>query len=263
MLIRSFFVELAATIVFFVIFALVSGFSFLLILYVNQGSRGISAWLLPLFARGMAAAISTDAAIAANDKVFKDVPRRPVAITIFSFWAVGGLVALLGISLNFLFIDDLDWNEFNGDLVFIAGAVVSCMIVWKYLWPRRGISNLSTTRSCPLPGMAAIFLPRDGPTRKRRSPGSISRPASTLMPILSQIRRWKVLRGCRNLRSCGRWKRRLQRHIALPQIPKPLPRLEPRRSSTGCRVSYRRGALEFWGLPIASTRGAGPPAART
>jgi hypothetical protein len=126
---------------FFVIFALVSGFSFLLILYVNQGSRGISAWLLPLFARGMAAAISTHAAIAANDKVFKDVPRRPIAITIFSFWTVGSLVALLGISLNFLFIDDLDWNEFKGDLVFITGAVVSCMIVWKYLWPRRGISN--------------------------------------------------------------------------------------------------------------------------
>ena len=47
--------------------------------------------------------------------------------------------------------------------------------------------------------MAAIFLPRGGPTRKHQNPGSISRPASTLTPILSPIRRWSVLRGCRNL----------------------------------------------------------------
>jgi hypothetical protein len=134
MLVRPFFVGLAATVIFFATFALVSACTYPLIPYINGGSSGITPWILPFFARGMASAISTIVAIAANKRIFKDVPRRPVAISIFLCWAIVCLFVLVSFLIG-LFVGDLEWGEIRDDLVFITGAFVSCMIVRSELWP--------------------------------------------------------------------------------------------------------------------------------
>ena len=120
MLLRPFFVGLGATLIFFVIFALVRACAFLLILfiniYINKLSGGITAWILSIFASGMAAAISSTVAIDAINKIFKDVPGRPVAITIFSVWAIGALI-IFAMALILSVHDDFGWSDVRDDLV--------------------------------------------------------------------------------------------------------------------------------------------------
>ncbi|MGC1861517.1 MAG: hypothetical protein WA733_10430 [Methylocystis sp.] len=144
MLRRPFFVGLAATLIFFVIFGLVRGCTFLLILFINiyiTKVSGITAWILPIFASGMAAAISATVAIVAINKIFEDIPRRSVAITIFSFWAIGGLLTFAGALIGLLVFHDYGWSDVRGDLTYITGAIVSCVIVRNELWPGRKNSS--------------------------------------------------------------------------------------------------------------------------
>ena len=97
--------------------------------------------------------------------------------------------------------------------------------------------------------MAAISLPRDKPIRKRRNPGSIFRPASTLILILSPIRRWKVLRGCRSRRSFARSKRRRAAAYRVPAARRDRCRAgNPGAHQLGCRIFCRRGGLAILGL---------------
>ena len=86
-----------------------------------------------------------------------------------------------------------------------------------------------------MPGMAAISLPREGPIRKRRSPGSIFRPASTLIaypfanPPLESFTRLPQPEELHALEAAAR-----AAYRAPDGRRDALPRREPRRSSAGC-----------------------------
>jgi len=107
----------------------------------------------------------------------------------------------------------------------------------------------------PLAGMAAISLPRGGPIRKRRSPGSIFRRVSTLMLILSPTRRWKFYAAAQpeELHALEAAARAAYR---APVVAEWLPRRAPRDHKHAAHL-VRRGVWVSWDLPIASMRRAG------
>ena len=137
---RLFLVGLTAVIIFFTIFEIADRCAFALVLLVNDltnpGRTGLSGWVLPLWARGIGSLIGASAGIAVNNKIFKDYPRRPVAITIFMLLGVGFLIVLLH-----LMISDQDESERKEDLFFIFDAAICALTVWKQLWPGAKIRN--------------------------------------------------------------------------------------------------------------------------
>jgi hypothetical protein len=154
---------LGAGILYFVVSILVGGLLFALGMWVNRNATGLNALVAPFYVRVLAAVMGIFTGLFVLERVFRNYPKKMVAVIIFTVFGVLLLIEIfptlalifmicLTIATNLhsselwttippaavfwkAFIDGLDDNI----LPFLTYAAISSVMAWRFLWLGRPI----------------------------------------------------------------------------------------------------------------------------
>jgi hypothetical protein len=154
---------LAAAIVYFGVSMLVGILFFAVGAWINRGATGLTGVIAPFYVRGLAGAIGIYAGILTINRMLKTLPKRIVAIIIFSvlgamffmhmlptliliFMIIFTIVTNLGSSDLWTTIPpaSIFWEDFKDGIddkfvPFLEYGTITFVMVWRFLWQGRAL----------------------------------------------------------------------------------------------------------------------------